>query len=308
MKSRIRLTAIIAAILIILATIPLYGSEYIISLFLLTLMYVGLAVSWIIFSGYTGYINLAVAAFFGLGVYVSVIFWPTLPLPILIIIGGMVSAIFAFFIGLPCLRTRGPYFIILTLGLSELLKFVAERYEAQVRGSLGNILLDTPSLEMLYYAIMVIAILTILTAHFIKNSKFGLGLLSIKGNEEAAESMGLNATKFKITAFAISAFFMGCIGAVMALQWTFVEPLSAFNPLLTFQVTIMAILGGIEDFRGPVIGATILALISEFLGIKFVYYYLIILGVILIVVIKLLPGGLLGMISKLYVKRQKKLA
>lgn len=299
MTSKIRALTILIPILIILATIPLYASGYYISVLITILMYAILAMSWIILSGYAGYISLAVAAFFGLGAYMTVLFWPVLPFPVLIIMGGLVSMIFALLIGFPCLRIRGPYFIILTLGLSELVKHVVEIYETHVRGMMGTILMGAPATEVFYYSLLVIAIITAVTAHVIKNSKFGLGLFSIKGDEEAAEAMGVNTTRYKLFAFAISALFMGFTGAVMALRWTYIDPSVAFNPLITFQVTIMAILGGWEDFRGPVLGAAILILISEAFGITYPYHYMVLLGVTLILLIKFLPMGLLGAVGRL---------
>ena len=304
MTTVIKNWAIPAVILLILVTFPFYTSGYILSLLLIVFMYAALAVSWIIFSGYTGYINLGVAAFFGLGTYVAVELWPRLPFPALIVLGGVVSGFFALLIGFPCLRIRGPYFIILTLGLSELVKSLVERYEVQVRHSLGTILLDTPSAEAQYYSLLGITVAAVIVAHVIRNSRFGLGLLSIKGNEDAAEVMGVNTTKYKLLSFALSAAFMGCVGTVMALRWTFIEPVIAFNPLITFQVTIMATLGGVEDFRGPLLGAALLTLISEVLGLQFVYHYLIILGTTLILVIRFLPSGIMGTLRRLRMGRR----
>ena len=304
MTSKARALAIWAPILAILLTLPLYASGYYISLPITILMWVILAVSWIIFSGYTGYISLAVAAFFGIGAYMTVILWPALPFPLIIILGGLASMVFALLIGFPCLRIRGPYFIILTLGLSELVKYIFEIYEVRVRGAVGTILLDAPSSEVFYYSLLVIAVIAAATAYFVKNSKFGFALFSIKGNEEAAEAMGVDTTRYKLLAFGLSALFMGFAGAAMALRWTYIDPSVVFNPLLTFQVTIMAILGGVEDFRGPIIGATALTLISEAFGIRYPYHYMALLGITLILLIKFLPMGLLGAIGKLRVVRK----
>lgn len=304
MISKARALAIWVPILVVLLTLPLYTPGYYISLLITILMWATLAVSWIIFSGYTGYISLAVAAFFGIGTYITVIFWPALPFPLIIILGGLASMVFALLIGFPCLRIKGPYFIILTLGLSELVKHVFEIYEVRVRGAVGTILLDTPSSEVFYYSLLVIVIMAAATAYFVKNSKFGLALFSIKGNEEAAEAMGVDTTRYKLLAFGLSGLFMGFAGAVIALRWTYIDPNIAFNPLLTFQVTIMAILGGVEDFRGPIIGAAVLTLISEAFGIRYPYHYMALLGITLILLIKLLPTGLLGAIGKLHIGRK----
>ena len=304
MTPKARTLAIWAPILAILLTLPLYASGYYISLLITILMWVILAVSWIIFSGYTGYISLAVAAFFGIGAYMTVILWPALPFPLIIILGGLASMVFALLIGFPCLRIRGPYFIILTLGLSELVKYIFEMYEVRVTGVVGTLLLGAPSSEVFYYSLLVIAIITAATAHFVKNSKWGFALFSIKGNEEAAEAMGVDTTRYKLLAFGLSALFMGFVGAAMALRWTYIDPSVVFNPLLTFQVTIMAILGSVEDFRGPIIGATALTLISEAFGIRYPYHYMALLGITLILLIKFLPMGLLGAIGKLRVVRK----
>ena len=304
MTPKARALTILCPVLIVLLTVPLYLPGYWFELLISILMWVILAVSWIIFSGYTGYISLAVAAFFGIGSYITVLFWPALPLPILIILGGLASVIFAFLIGLPSLRIRGPYFIILTLGLSELVKYVVELYEVRVRGRVGTILMGAPSSEVFYYSLLAIAIAAAVTAYFVKKSKFGLALFSIKGNEDAAEAMGVDTTWYKLVAFGLSALFMGFTGAVMALRWTYVDPSIAFNPLVTFQVTIMAILGGMEDVRGPIIGAVALTLIAERFGIEYPYHYMALLGITLILLIKFLPMGLLGAMGKIRFRRK----
>jgi len=304
MTPKARALAIWVPILLILLTLPLYASGYYISLLITILMWVILSVSWTIFSGYTGYISLAVAAFFGIGAYMTVILWPALPFFIIIILGGLASMFFALLIGSPCLRIRGPYFIILTLGLSELVKHIFLIYEVRVRGTVGTLLLGAPSSETFYYSLIVIAVMVAATAYFVKNSKFGLALFSIKGNEEAAEAMGVDTTRYKLLTFGISALFMGFTGAIMALRWTYIDPSVIFNPLITFQVTIMAILGGVEDFRGPIIGAAVLTLISEAFGIRYPYHYMALLGITLILLIKFMPTGLLGAIGKLRAVRK----
>jgi len=271
------------------------------------MMYATLAVSWIIFSSYTGYISLATVAFFGIGAYCTAIFWPALPFPVLIIMGGVVSMVFAFLIGFPCLKIRGPYFIILTLGLSELVKHVVQLLEVKITGTIGHVLIGGPPTATYFYLLLAIGIATVVAAHLIKKSRFGLGLLSIKGNEDAAQAMGVDTTKYKLIAFGISAMFMGLVGAVVALRWTYIDAFVAFNPTITFSVIIMAILGGMADFRGPVLGAIIMVLLQEAFGIQFPYYYMIIMGVVLILIIKFLPIGILGKVDQLRSRRKEKM-
>ena len=305
MKRSKGMLTILIPLLVILSTLPFYASGYIVSLLVTILMYAILAMSWNILSGYSGYISLGTAAFFGIGIYVTVTGWPAgLPYPLLIVLGGLASMIFAFLIGYPCLRIRGPYFVILTFGLSEAVKFIIEQVEVKVKGGMfGNVLVGAPSMETFYYSLLVICIITMVTDYIVRNSKFGLGLSSIKGNEEAAEAMGIDTTRYKLLALAISALFMGFVGAVMALRWTYIVPAIAFSPMMSFQTMIMAILGGSADFRGPLLGATVLTLISEAFGIRFPYFYMILIGVTLILIVKFLPMGLLGAVMRLRIRR-----
>jgi len=302
-----RMLTIILPILVVMFTLPLYAMGYPISLLTSILMYATLAVAWMILSGYTGYISLGSVAFFGLGAYMPTLLWPILPFPALIIVGGLTAGVFAFIVGVPCLRIRGPYFVILTFGLSQLLLQIFTLYEANVKGRIGTVLLNTPSSEVIYYALLVVCLVAIVTAQAIKNSKFGLGLFSLRGDEEAAEALGVNTTKYKLLAFVISSALMGFVGTIMALRWTYIDPPIAFNYLLSFQVCIMSILGGWQNFRGPILGATVLTLISEAFGVEFPYHFMIILGVTLILLMKFSPNGLLDAIGKIRLSRRQTL-
>jgi branched-chain amino acid transport system permease protein len=140
--------------------------------------------------------------------------------------------------------------------------------------------------------------MALLTAYLIKRSKFGLALQSIGEYEEAAAHIGINVTILKTIMFAVSAFFMGAAGAIMATRWTYIDPQIAFNPLFSFMPVLMAIFGGIGQLYGPILGAAIFALLEEVLITEFPYYYMLLFGVILIAVILFLPRGLVGLIQK----------
>ena len=280
-------------ILLVMGTLPLYSSDYVISIGLNILMWVALTESWIILSGYTGYISLGHATFYGIGGYMMAISWQSLPFPVAVIMGGLASLAVALAIGFPCLRVRGPYFVILTLGLSEFTKYLFINWEVNVTGTVGRLLMGAPAIQTLYYSILVIALVTVAVAYIIKRSRFGLALFSIKENEDAAESLGVHTSLYKWLAFGISALFPGFVGAIMALRSTYIDPYTVFDPFVSFQVIIMAFLGGYEDVLGPLLGALILTLLSEVLWARYPYYYTIILGVILILIIKFLPSGLI---------------
>jgi branched-chain amino acid transport system permease protein len=260
-------------------------------------MYIVLTVSWAIFSGPTGYISLALAAFFGIGVYTSAILGKALPLPVTIGIGGLTSFCLALLIGFLTLRLRGMYFTIFTFGFAELIRHFVRWWEVNKMGTVGRWVVGVDCITV-YYVMLVILLLTLLTAYLIRHSRFGLALQSIGENEEAAAHTGINVTLVKVIAFAISAFFMGAAGATMATRWTYIDPSIAFNPLFSFMPVLMAIFGGIGQLYGPIIGAAIFAYLEEVLITKFPYYYMLIFGTILVVVILYLPNGLVGLIQK----------
>ena len=284
-------------ILILLATIPLYIPPYPVISLTSIILYIIITISWTIFSGPTRYISLASAAFFGVGVYTSAILGQVLPLPVVIVIGGLVSFILALCIGLLTLRLRGMYFIIFTFGISELIRHSLLWCETKIMGTVGRWVVAVDH-EVVYYVILVIFVLALLTAYIIRRSRFGLAMQSIGEQEEAATHIGINATVVKTTAFAISAFFMGAAGAIMATRWTYIDPKIAFNPLFSFMPVLMAIFGGTGQLYGPIFGAAIFAYLEEILITKFPYYYMLIFGSILIVVILFLPHGMVGLVQK----------
>jgi len=290
-------------ILIALSMLPLYGSFYNVILVTTILMYVILTVSWVLFSGLTGYMSLATAAFFGVGIYASALFLPTtgavFPVLVVVLIGGLASSVIALGVGALTLRLRGIYFAIFTFGLVVLIMELLNWWELSVSHLLGRyvILVDN---NYIFYVMLGIFILVILTFFFIQRSKFGLALRSIGENEEAASHMGINVTMVKVITFAISAFFMGAAGAIYATKITYINPHVAFNVLFSFLPVLMAIFGGMGRIYGPVIGAVIFAYLQETLQTRFSDIYMISFGVVLVVAIIYLPDGLTGLIQKVW--------
>lgn len=296
----------VGLVLISLCLLPLGLSDYFLSVFLDLLMWVALTESWIILSGFAGYISLGHSAFFGLGAYLMALTWTQIPYILGVILAGLFSAGFAFAIGFPFLRVRGPYFVILTLGLTEITKYIVVNLEIKLGGTVGRILMMTPGLHTLYYSILVVTVLATATAYFVKNSRFGTGLFSIKGDEEAAGALGINTSLYKWLAFGISASFPGMVGAILALRRSYIDPYTVFDPMVSFQVIVMALLGGAEDVEGAMLGAILLTLISEVLWAHYPYYYMIILGIIIILIVKLMPLGVIVPIKKRFLERMAK--
>ncbi len=280
--------------LILLATAPLYVQPYFVILLTSIFMYIALTISWAIFSGPTRYISLASAAFFGIGIYMSAILGHLLPLPFVICAGALTSFLLALFIGLLTLRLRGMYFIIFTFVASELIRHFLLWWEVNKTGTVGRWVVSLDHTTV-YYAMLVIVLMTLAVAFVIRHSKYGLALRSIGESEEAAAHVGINVNALKIITFAISAFFMGAAGAIMATRWTYIDPSIAFNPLFSFMPVLMAIFGGIGQIHGHVVGAAFFAVLEEVLITEFPYHYMLLFGLVLIGVILFLPQGMIGL-------------
>jgi branched-chain amino acid transport system permease protein len=296
-SSKVWVAGLLLLILVLLATFTLYASAYTVILSTSILMYVVLTVSWTIFSGPSGYISLATAAFFGVGLYTAALLGNELPLPLVILIGGLASSCLALLVGALTLRLKGIYFAIFTFGLVELIKHLLLWYEIKVTGTRGRfvVLVDN---DTIYYVMLIILVALLLTAYLIRRSRYGLALQSIGEHEEAAAHIGVNVTAVKVITFAISAIFMGAAGAIMATRWTYIDPYIAFNPLLSFMPVLMAIFGGVGQLYGPVLGAAVFAYLEEVLITRFPYYYMLIFGIILVIVVLYLPNGLVGLVQK----------
>jgi branched-chain amino acid transport system permease protein len=284
-------------VLLLLSTAPLYIQPYFVIFMNTVFMYIILTLSWAIFSGPTRYISLASSAFFGVGVYIMAMLGQALPLPAVIALGGAFSFALALFIGFLTLRLRGMYFIIFTFGISELIRHLILWLEANFTGTVGRWVVAVDH-TVVYYIMLLIFVAALVTAYLIKRSKFGLALKGIGEYEEAALHIGINVTSLKTITFAISAFFMGSAGAIMATRWAYIDPAIAFNPLFSFMPVLMAIFGGLGHLYGPVLGATIFSFLEEVLITQFPYYYMLLFGVILIAIILFLPNGLVGLIKR----------
>ncbi|MCJ7605354.1 MAG: branched-chain amino acid ABC transporter permease [Dehalococcoidales bacterium] len=287
---------VILIILVALAALPAYAEPYTVILLTSIIMYVILTVSWALFSGSTGYISLAPAAFFGVGIYTSAILGMDLPFVPVVIIGGLISFGLAVIVGAVTLRLRGIYFAIFTFGLVELMKHALLWYEIKFTGTRGRFVIVIDN-ETIYYVMLGTFVLLLVTTYLIRRSKWGLALQSIGEYEEAASHVGINVTALKVIIFGISAFFMGAAGAIMATRWTYVDPYIAFNPLFSFMPVLMAIFGGMRYWYGPIIGAALFAYLEETLLTRFPYHYMLIFGFILLIAIMYLPGGITGLIQ-----------
>jgi branched-chain amino acid transport system permease protein len=231
------------------------------------------------------------------------------PFLVSILISGLVSAAIAFPIGLPTLRLRGAYFGIATLAFAEAMKQIILEFDKTVgvnffEGPHGITLPIGPKNEFFYYVGFVVMMVVIGITYWIRRSKFGYALRAIHEAEHAAELSGVDTLRAKIKAYMISAFFLGIIGGIETYWLTYITPHMVFDVLITIQMVVMALLGGIGTLLGPVVGASFLTIIYELLHRDFPYTYAIIVGFIVVAVVLVMPQGIVGTLEA-KVKTQK---
>jgi branched-chain amino acid transport system permease protein len=277
-----------------IAIAGLFASDYWIGFGIALLAAIALTQSWAILSALSGYISLGHVVFYGLGAYLVVVTWGVIPLPIALALAAIVASGFAFVVGLPVLRVRGPYFVILTFGVAELVKYVLIAIEAAL-GHASRLILGAPDPTVIFYILLGFAAVATLLAAGVRLTRLGHGLRALREDEEAAETLGVPAARYKLVAFVISAAIPGLVGGAMALRATYFEPSTAFDPMISFAMIAMTIIGGSDDLRGPVLGAILLTGLSELLWDIAPQGYMLILGILLLVFVRFLPEGLSGL-------------
>ncbi|MBI5966867.1 MAG: branched-chain amino acid ABC transporter permease [Deltaproteobacteria bacterium] len=290
-----------AVLIAFLATLPSFLSPYSLHLMILVMIYAVIATSWNILV-WTHQISLGHAAFFGIGAYTGALVYNAWHLPPFfdILLGGIFASLGAIIIGIICLRMAPWALAIATLAFAEALKILVIMTPGLTEGAEG---VAIPPLFgggegariLTYYIAFAVAVLTVLSAYALKRSKFYFAFTAIHDDEDAANMMGINPTKYKVMAFAISAFFVGIVGSFYAHYIAYIDPHAAFNIHISVEAQIMPLMGGLYTVAGPVVGAFILTLLGEYLRITIKTGYLIVYGIILVFVIFYLPKGLVGL-------------
>lgn len=283
---------LVAVIAIFLTLLPLViEREAVINLLILILLFVTLAQSWNALAGYAGQINLGHAAFFGLGSLVARLLWMSgQPFSLSLLAGGAVAVTFALVIGVPAFRLRGIYFAIGTLALGEILSVTVGNRLPTV-SALPAQYLATYELTPRYYLVLALAILTTVVTYALVNSRLGLGMMAVREEEEAAESLGISALRHKLLALCVSAFFAGLAGGAFAYYHVSYYYQLPFSPMWTFDAMLMTFIGGVGTIVGPIVGAMFYVIVKEVLAVALVELHLIIFGVLFILVVLFLPGG-----------------
>ncbi|MDP3426034.1 MAG: branched-chain amino acid ABC transporter permease [Humidesulfovibrio sp.] len=290
----------------LLLVLPQVGlSSYVLHILILTLMWATAGMAWNLLGGYCGQVSFGHAAFFGMGAYCSGLLahhfdispWLGFPLSIPCV------ALLALGMGFIVLRLRGPYFVLATLAIGELLRIVAENLVDLTQGNLGVLIRRTwVEKDPYYYVILALALGTYFLIQKIMESRWGYYFVAIREDQDAAESLGINTTLYKTIALTISAVITGFTGAFYMNYMGYIDPQIVFSLGDISIVMIMVVMvGGVATFFGPWVGAIIMVILAEWIRSLPVIGtgYQTLFGVLLIVIIIFLPNGLVGDFAKI---------
>jgi branched-chain amino acid transport system permease protein len=294
-----------AAGFIAVGFVPLVFGGYALQLTISIAMYAALATSWLLFSGPTNYIALSTAAFFGIGMYTVAGGIDLMPYPVLIAAAGVAGAALAAVVGLATLRVSGVYFVIFSLGLAELVRQIMTWLQ-HVLGTMSGLYVTVERSEPMYFwQLLLLTAVVYLVGWWIGRSRLGFALRIIGNDELVAVHCGINTARAKVILFVISSAFASIAGALVAPRWGYVEPVVAFNPFVSFQVVIMALLGGTHRLWGPILGVIPFVLLWELISIEFPNQTTLLLGVCFLLIVYVIPNGIAGLIEDIWYGRAK---
>lgn len=292
------LAAVLAGVLLV-AALPLFDTGFWLAMAINVAQFAVLATAWAMFSGPTRYVSLATAAFFGVGAYTVAVLGEALPWPVVLALAGAIGVALSLLVGLATLRLSGIYFVVFTFGLAELVRQLVTWFEVNVTRTTGRyVFLDITQPMILWQLLALFAALMILAA-WLGRSRLGFALRVIGEDETVARHVGVDTARAKVALFALSALFMSLCGAVMAPRWTYLDPAIAFNPGISFQVLIMALLGGAGSPLGPLLGVLPLTFLFEVLSANFPNHFPILVGAVFLLVVYAVPRGVVGLLADL---------
>jgi branched-chain amino acid transport system permease protein len=308
-RSRVFLVVSLAVAAAVFLAARWLNSEYLFFAGYVVLQFIVLATAWNILGGYCGYVNFGSAAFFALGAYTSVFFHKAypLPIPLLILIGGIVSGIVGFGMGYLTLRLRGAFFAIATLALAVVLQTLIINWQ-YVGGSRGAYAIRPAALDIFGFALpymqylfalmLILAVAAIAIARLIERSRLGYGFATIRDDELAAEACGVPTLRLKLIATTLSGALMGMAGAPFPYYITYIEPSSAFGLAYAVNSIAMPMIGGTSTWIGPLVGAILLGTIQEVARVTISSAVnLLIVGVLLVAFVIIAPNGLVGLVQ-----------
>lgn len=317
MKRSIIWGLFVCAFVTLLIVLPLAISDAAItSIGVYVLLFTGAAVAWNMFSGYTGYISLGHATYYGIGAYTLAMVCKAYKVPggidpfLLLPLSGLMAALFAIPLGWIALHTRRYAFVVITIAIFFIMQLMASNLP--VTSGPRGILMPTPNWGPdvfdlpFYYVALAIFLLAALVSWRVRRSKFGLDLLSIRDDEERARSLGVPAGRYKLLAYMLSAFFIGMVGAEIVYYVGITYPAFAFNPSLDVTLALTVFLGGAGTLLGPIVGGLLLEPLQQYLDLQFssiaAGFELVMLGGLLLLVILFLPDGIVPSLQRLWTR------
>ena len=296
----------------VLLLLPLGIGPYPLRVATVIFMWAALAGSWNLLAGYAGAVDLGPVVYHGIGAFVTAACMLKLGLPFLVsaaLAGGAAMTI-AWAVGTPTLRLRGAYFAIGTLALAESAKQLALAWDRLTGipftgGSAGVSLPLSAGYLVFYYVMLGLMTAVTAAAFWLRGSKFGYGLRAVGENDRLAEASGVDIHRLKRRVYVGSALAIAVTGGTAGYWLSYINAAEVFSASMTFQMVVMTLLGGVGTPLGPVLGAAFLTLASEFLGTRFVYHYLIAIGVIIVGISLFAPAGLSGLLDLAWRRRAR---
>ena len=314
MRTRVFLPILIAAAALVFLGARLISNDYVFFAGYTVLQFVVLATAWNILGGYTGYVNFGSAAFFALGAYSTVFLhklYP-MPIPILIVVGGVVSGIVGLGMGYLTLRLRGAFFAIATLALAVVLQTLVVNWD-YVGGSRGayiirpnEVALIGPYIQYLFVLMLALAVIALTTARGIERSQLGYGFATIRDDERAAEACGVPTLRLKLVATTLSGALMGMAGAPFPYYIGYLQPSSAFGLEYAVNSIAMPMIGGTTSWVGPLIGAILLGSLQQYVTVTISSSVnVLVVGALLILFVIIAPNGIVGLVqARLHARRK----
>jgi len=285
-----------------LITLPLVGlSSYIMHVLILVVIYSMIGMAWNLLGGYCGQVSFGHATFFGVGAYTAGILYSKLGISSWwgLLASILVVGVFSLIIGFICLRLRGPYFALATLAMGEVLRVTSENLVKFTGGDVGILIRERTWVQKVwyYYIILAMTIATYLLVKRVIESKLGYYFVSIREDQDAAESLGIDTTFYKTIALCLSGTLTGLAGAFYTSYMGYIDPKVVFSLHDISIVTIMVVMvGGVATYWGPAVGALIMVFLAELIrsnpGLGAAHQTLF--GVLLIFIIIFLPNGIVG--------------
>jgi branched-chain amino acid transport system permease protein len=289
--------SISGVILLVMILVPLLANlgtgimNQLVTLFI----YILLAQSWNIIGGYTGQINLGIAAFFGCSVMITHFMWVAgIPIIVSVLVASLSTIILAIIIGIPTLRLKGMYFAVGTLALAQAIQVIMQNIfnrSIQTRGDY----VQAYNINWRYYLGLAIVVIVLVAVYFIRKSKLGIALVAIREDEQAAQVTGVNTFKYKVISLLISAFIAGLAGGVYAyFRLYFYYTSDIFGLTWTFSAIMAVVIGGAGTLLGPVFGSIFLVILGYIFSLTLGQANLIVFGFLFILVMLFMPQGLMG--------------